>query len=210
MTYRIFGDLRSGAFSAEAALAEAGAPYDFQIVSLDRNEQHEPAFLAVNPSGKVPAMRLPEGDVVTESAAILLTVADHFPNARLLPPQGTSARAQAYRWLSFMASEIYPMVEISDYPQRFAPEGPQAEHLRESVKQRIRERLVIVERNAEGPWFLASGFSILDIYAAMFTCWRGSVGREWLEAGNIPKLKAIARGLSERPAIVPVWSRHFG
>jgi glutathione S-transferase len=56
MTYRIFGDLRSGAFSAEAALAEAGAPYEFQIVSLDRNEQREPAFLAVNPSGKVPAL----------------------------------------------------------------------------------------------------------------------------------------------------------
>jgi glutathione S-transferase len=210
MTYRIFGDLRSGAFSAEAALAEAGAPYEFQIISLDKNEQREPAFLAVNPSGKVPALHLPEGEIVTESAAILLTVADHFPNARLLPAQGTSARAQAYRWLAFMASEIYPMVEISDYPQRFAPEGPQSESLRERVQQRIRERLLIVERNAEGPWFLASGFSILDIYAAMFTCWRGSVGREWLDAGNIPKLKAIARGLSERSVIAPVWRRHFG
>src|SRR5271166_5848602 len=112
LAYTVFGDLRSGAFSAEAALAEAGAPYEFHVVSLDRNEQREPAFLAVNPSGKVPALRLPEGEIVTESAAILLTVADHFPNAKLLPAQGTSARAQAYRWLAFMASEIYPMVEI--------------------------------------------------------------------------------------------------
>jgi glutathione S-transferase len=209
MTYTIFGDLGSGAFSAEAALAAAGAPYELEIVSLDRNEQREPAFLAVNPSGKVPALRLPEGEIVTESAAILLTVADHFPNAKLLPPQGTSARAQAYRWLAFMASEIYPMVEVSDYPERFAPEGDEAERLRERVRRRIHERLLIVERNASGPWLLVTGFSILDIYAAMFTRWRGSVSKEWLDGDNIPKLKAIARALSQRPAIAPVWQRHF-
>src|SRR5436190_20535802 len=121
MSYTIFGDVGSGAFSAEAVLAEAGAPYEFYAISLVKNEQRKPEFLAINPSGKMPALRLPEGEVITESAAILLTVADHFPNARLLPPQGAAARAQAYRWLAFMAAEIYPMVEISDYPERFAP-----------------------------------------------------------------------------------------
>jgi GST-like protein len=210
MTYRVFGDLRSGAFSAEAALAEAGAPYEFQRISLAKNEQREPAFLAVNPSGKVPALKLPEGAIVTESAAILLTIADHFPNAKLLPPQGTVARAQAYRWLAFMASEIYPMVEISDYPQRFAPEGAQAAALRARVEERIRDRLLIVERNVAEPWLLPGGFSILDIYAAMFTRWHDSVGQEWLDDDNIPKLKAIAKSLSERPAVTPVWRRHFG
>jgi len=210
MTYRIFGDLRSGAFSAEAVLAEAGAPYEFQMVSLEKNEQREPGFLAVNPSGKIPALKLPEGAIITESSAILLTVADHFPNAKLLPPQGTVQRAQAYRWLAFMASEIYPMVEISDYPQRFVPEGPQADDLRTRAQKRIRERLLIVERNVSEPWLLASGFSIVDIYATMFTRWRSSVGRDWLAADNIPRLKAIAHALSERPAIAPVWQRHFG
>lgn len=210
MTYAIFGDLRSGAFSAEAALAEAGAPYEFHLVSLEKNEQREPKFLAVNPSGKIPAVRLPEGTIVTESAAILLTVADHFPNARLLPPQAGAERAQAYRWLAFMAAEIYPMVEISDYPQRFVPEGAEADALRTRVQERIRERLLILERNVAGPWVLPGGFSILDIYAAMFTRWRGSVGKAWLEGDNIPKLKAVARALSERPKIAPVWKRHWG
>jgi glutathione S-transferase len=129
MSYTIYGDKGSGAFSAEAALAEAGAPYQLQYVSLKDNEQRKPVFLAINPSGKMPALRLPEGDVITESLAILLTVADHFPNAHLLPPTGP-ARAQAYRWLAFMASEIYPMVEVSDYPERFAPTGEQAGALR--------------------------------------------------------------------------------
>ena len=179
-------------------------------MSLEKNEQRAPDFLAINPSGKIPALRLPEGEVITESAAILLTIADHFPNVRLLPPQAGAERAKAYRWLAFMASEIYPMVEIADYPTRFAPEGEQAEALRLKARERLRERLAIVERFTEGPWFLPSGFSILDIYAAMFTRWRGSIGRDWLIEAHLPKLHALRLAVADRKAIAPVWERHFG
>jgi glutathione S-transferase len=208
MSFTVFGDLGSGAFSAEAVLAEAGAPYEFQQVSLEKNEQRAAKFLAINPSGKIPALRLPEGGIVTESAAILLTIADYFPNAHLLPPQADAMRASAYRWLAFMASEIYPMVEISDYPERFVAKD-QAEALRKKAQERIRERLLIVERFVDGPWFLPSGFSILDIYAAMFSRWKGSIGKDWLAEGHIPKLSALALAVSQRKAIAPVWKRHF-
>ena len=207
--FLIFGDKGSGAFSAEAALAEAGAPYDFKTISLERNEQRSPEFLAINPSGKMPAVRLPEGQILTESLAILLTLADHFPNARLLPPQASPERGAAYRWLAFMASEIYPMVEISDYPERFSPKGEQSDALRQKARERIRDRLLIVERQVAGPWFLPGGFSILDIYAAMFSRWRGSIGKDWLEAGHIPNLLALAAAVSDRRRIAPVWQRHF-
>src|SRR5436309_1091712 len=82
-------------------------------------EQEEPEFLKVNPSGKMPALKLPGGEVNTESGAILLTVADRHPDAGLLPPHASFARAECYRWIVFLASEVYPMVEISDYPHRF-------------------------------------------------------------------------------------------
>jgi len=206
MSFTLYGDLGSGAFSAEAALAEVGAPYNFELVSLDRNEQKQPAFLAINPSGKMPALRLPAGEIVTESAAILLTLADHFPQARLLPPQAGSERAQAYRWLAFMAGEIYPIVEMVDYPERFVPAGSQAEALRAQARDRIRERILIIERMIQGPFLLAHGFSILDIYAAMFSRW--SLEAEWKRA-NLPRLLGLAQAVSQRPAIAPVWQRHF-
>jgi glutathione S-transferase len=206
MSYRLYGDLGTGAFSAEAALAEAGAPYEFEFISLDRGEQKGPRFLSLNPSGKIPALRLPEGDIVTESLAILLTLADHFPQSGLLPAQAGPARAAAYRWLAFMASEIYPFVEITDYPERFAPKGPQAEALREVARGRVRERLLLIERVLAGPFLLSGGFSLLDIYAAMFSRW--SIGAEWRQA-NLPRLTGLAVAVSQRPAIAPVWKKHF-
>lgn len=206
MSFTLYGDLGSGAFSAEAALAEAGAPYTFELVSLDKKEQKQPAFLAINPSGKIPALRLAEGEIITESAAILLTLADHFPQARLLPPQASNDRALAYRWLAFMAGEIYPIVEIVDYPERFTPEGGDAQAVRKIARDRIRARILIIERMIKGPFLLGPGFSILDIYAAMFTRW--SLEPDW-KLANLPKLMALADAVSQRPAIAPVWQRHF-
>lgn len=209
MTYTIYGDLGSGAFSSEAVLAEAAAPYSFELIALDKNAQKTPEFLKVNPNGKIPALRLPDGAVVTESLAIVLTVADRFPAAKLLPETGSARRADAYRWLAYMAGEIYPMVEIVDFPERFVPAGIEADTLRAKARSRIRENLLLIERTIEGPWFLGREFSALDIYVAMFTRWRGTVGRDWLEGGHIPKLHAIGERLSQRERIAPVWQRHF-
>ena len=119
--------------------------------------------------------------------------------------QTDEERARAYRWLAFMAGEIYPMVEIVDYPTRFIAE-PAADKLREAARDRVRERILLIERAAAGPFILQSGFSILDIYAAMFARW--SIGRQWREA-NIPRLNALSDAVSRRPAIAPVWARHF-
>ena len=206
MSWIIYGDRGSGAFSAEAALAEAGAKYEFREISLERNEQLKPDYLAINPAGKIPALQLPEGGILTETLAMLVTIAERHSAARLLPDAGSFERAQAYRWLAFMGSEIYPMVEIADYPARFVPEGTEADALRQKARERIRARLSIIEHAVAGPWLLASGFSVADIYLAMFSRW--SEAREWVEA-NAPKIYAIARAVRERPAIVPVWNLHF-
>jgi GST-like protein len=103
-----------------------------------------------------------------------------------------------------MAGEVYPIVEIVDYPERFVPAG--AEALRAKARDRIRERLLVIERMIQGPFLLAHGFSILDIYAAMFTRW--SLEPDW-KLANIPRLMKLAEAVSQRPAIAPVWRRHF-
>ena len=206
MAWIIYGDKGSGAFVAEAALAEAGAAHEFRSVSLKTDEQKKPEFLAINPAGKIPALQLPEGGIITETLAMLLTIAERYPDAGLLPAPGSFARAQAIRWLAFMVSEIYPMVEIEDYPARFVPAGEQSDALRNVARERIRERLLILEQAVAGPWLLAEGFSAGDIYAAMFNRWSAAHG--WREE-HIPKLCAIMRAVAARPRLAPVWQMHF-
>jgi GST-like protein len=207
VAYVVYGDKGSGAFCVEAALAEAGVDHEFRMIALDANDQKKPAFLAINPSGKIPVLQLPGGGILTESLAILLAIAERHPEAALLPPPASAGRAQAYQWLAYMASEIYPMVEIADYPERFLPPGEPALTLRSSARHRIRERLLILERAIAGPWLMPDTFSIADIYAAMFSRW--SIGDDWRET-HLPKINELSKALSQRPRIAPVWDRHFG
>jgi glutathione S-transferase len=206
VTFVLYGDKGSGAFAVEAALAEAGAPYEFRTVSLKENAQRAPEFLAINPSGKMPALELPEGGIVTESLAILVTLAERFADARLLPPQVSFARAQGLRWLAFMATQLYPMVEIVDYPARFVPEGAESDALRERAREKLRERILIIEKAVQGPWLLGEDFSVVDIYAAMFSRW--DIGSSYRHE-NLPTICAIADAVAARPKIAPIWQRHF-
>jgi len=81
-------------------LEEVGAPYRFEVVNLETQDQKKPGFLAVNPMGKVPAI-VHRGTVVTECGAICAYLADAFPAAGLAPPLDSPARGTYYRWLFF-------------------------------------------------------------------------------------------------------------
>ena len=208
MGYVLYGSKGSGAFCVEAALAEAGVPVEYRDISLENGEQRSEDFRSLNPSGKVPALQLPSGEVVTETSALLALIAERHPEAKLLPPPDSLERGAALRWIAFMASEIYPIVEIADYPERFIDDHKGAAVLKQSAKKRIRERMLVVEAAVAGPWFFPSGFSALDIYAAMFSRWRECRENGWREE-HLPKICAIALALSERPALKPVWEKYF-
>jgi glutathione S-transferase len=85
-------------------LEEVGQPYKTEIIEY-ASQMKGPAYLAINPMGKVPALR--HGDaVVTETAAICAYLADAFPQAHLAPPSGDRLRAPYYRWLFFSAGPV--------------------------------------------------------------------------------------------------------
>ena len=116
----LYGHRRSGSLAVELALAEIGADYEVRDIDLETEAQRDDTYAAVNPQRKIPALVTPAGETLTEFVAIFLTLEARHPDAGL-SPQDQAARAQALRWLLFVATEIYPMVEINDYPERFAP-----------------------------------------------------------------------------------------
>ncbi len=206
MSYILYGSRRSGSCIVELALAEVGATYEFRDVDLRKDRQREPEYAALNPQRKLPALSLPSREVLTESAAILLALERLHPEANLLPAM--PAAALALRWMMFVATEIYPIVEINDYPERFVENPPgDAEIMRENARRIWRDRWQIVEANISGdPYLLKEGFSMTDLYIAVVSRWAQQ--DDWRPV-NTPKVERLTRAISERDACAPVWKRHF-
>ena len=98
-------------------LEELGEPYDIHLVSLSKGENRAPGYLAVNPMGKVPALR--HGDVViTEAAAICAYLADEFPRAKLNVPIGEMRRGVYLKWLFFGPSCVEPAMMDRAFPRK--------------------------------------------------------------------------------------------
>jgi GST-like protein len=210
MTYQLYGEDGSGSGIVELALVQIGAPYQLHHVSLGAEQQRGSAYTKLNRQRKLPTLVTPSGEVLTESAAIVLVLDERHPEAALFPATGTPERAQALRWLLFLAAELYPLVEIIDYPDRFAPESTleagTAPALREVARRIWRERWLHVERAISGtPWLLASGRSWTDVYLAVLSRW--AQGDKWRPA-RLPKVEAIASAISRDERIGAVWRRH--
>jgi glutathione S-transferase len=97
----------SSSMATHIALREIGCPFESKPISLSKKENREPAFLAINPEGKVPTL-LVDGRPMTEVAATLFYLAKRFPDANLLPQGDIEAEAQVISWMSFVASTIHP------------------------------------------------------------------------------------------------------
>jgi len=207
VTYFLYGARGSGSCAIECALAEIGAHYELRKLSLRNDEQRGTEYEAINPQRKVPALVIDQDQLLTESVAILLTLDERHPDAGLLPPKGTAQRAHALRWLLFAATEIYPIVEINDYPERFATDPARTEAMRERAREIWRTRWLVVEANIAGdPYLSREGFTLTDIYLAVVSRWAQQ--NAWRPT-HIPKVERLTAAVAARPAIVPVWARHF-
>ncbi|MFI5014531.1 MAG: glutathione S-transferase family protein [Hyphomicrobiales bacterium] len=97
----------SSSMAPHIALHEIGVPFECRPISFAKQENRTPAYLALNPEGKVPTLLI--GDrPLTEVAAILFYLARRFPEARLLPQDDIEAEAQAVSWMSFLAATVHP------------------------------------------------------------------------------------------------------
>ena len=206
MTWTIHGDRGSGSFIVEALLAEAGAPVRLVDHALESNAQRDPAYLALNPMGQLPALVTPDGQLVTESAACVLVIAETFPEALLAPLPGQPDRAKFLRWLITIAGNIYPCVSRWDYPERFTTDPTGAAAVKQAAREEAdRHWQMVVDQLRPDPWCL-SAFSALDVQVAVMSRWMGGPDRR---REKFPALDAHAARVLARPAIAPVFARHY-
>lgn len=169
----------SSSMAAHIALHEVGAVFEARPVSFARKETQSPAFLAINPRGKLPVLLI-DGRALTEVAGILFYLARAYPAARLLPAGDAEAEAQVVSWMSFIASAIHPARR--EGPARMAEMFGHAEHLLNG-----------------GDWAVGDACSIADIH--LFRLFWRYVNWSDVRRDEFPGLEAHYTRMMARPAV---------
>jgi glutathione S-transferase len=172
-------------------LEEIGEPYDLHVVDLKKGENRDPKYLAVNPMGKVPALR--HGDaVITEAAAICCYLADAFPQAGLAVPIGDPRRGPYLRWLFFGPGCIEPAVTDKAFKRAEpAPRGTLGYGDYDTVMNVLADALRL------GPHLLGAQFTAADVVIGSTLRW----GMQFKLIPELPEFVAYTRRLAERPAL---------
>ncbi len=203
----LIGSQGCGNVIVESAFALAGVAHDYEEVDYSDDSPTRPRLLHVNPLGQVPTLVLPDGEVMTESLAMLHWIQDQAPAARLIPPKGDPARMRFYRWAVFLIAAVYPTFTYGDDPKKWVGESEAARNaLRDSSNAHRQKLLAQMNSVCGAPHFLGERFSAIDLYLAAMSHWRP--GRKWW-AAEAPKLLAAADAARAMPEVGKVFARHF-
>jgi len=195
---KLYGFGPTRAIRALWTLRELGVDFEFVPVNLVAGEHRRSEFLSRNPAGKVPV--LVDGDfVLTESVAIVLYLAEKYPDKRLLPAE-LSARAQVYRWLLFAATELeQPLWRIARHTSLY----PKEKRLPDEVglaRRDFQEMAAVMEEHMRGRHFLVGDdVTVADFVAAYTLDWANEV--HLLTAS--PILRSYMERMYARPKAAP-------
>ena len=171
-------------------LEELGQPYDIHLLSLAKGENRAADYLAVNPMGKVPALR--HGDtVITEVAAICTYLADEFPDAKLNIPIGTPRRGVYLKWIFFGPSCIEPAVTDRAFPRK-----EEARRGMLGYGDFATTMDVVAAAVAKGPWLMGEQFTAADVVTGSHIRW----GMMFKMIPERPEFAAYAARIAARPA----------
>jgi len=176
-------------------LEESGLPYELVPVDTRKGEQHLPAFRAINPNGKTPA--LTDGDVkVFDSNAILLYLAEK--SGKFLPPNTPAARADMYSWLMFVATGIGPYCGQAVHFKFFAPE-PKEYAVNRYTFEAERHWAIVNEHLAGKQWMVGDTYTLVDM--ALWG-WSRLIPRFLGDGGYaaLPNVKRHLDAINARPA----------
>lgn len=181
------------------AFEEAGLPYRLEPILIQEDQQRSERYLKIHALGRLPAVEVEPGVILTETPALLGYVADQVPALDLLP-RDLLPRARANEWMSLLASGVHVSFITFFRPARYTADEAAKAALKVDGKERFFDLLRHVEaRLPEQGHSLGNGFSLVDAYATVFYLW----GRRFeLPVQQLPRYTRLASSVLARPAIV--------
>ena len=195
--YTLYYSPGTASMVVHLALLEIGVPHELRLVDFDTKAQHDPAYLKLNPRGVVPTLVI-DGRPLSESAALLMVLAERHPEAKLAPAPGTPEREAWQQWIVYLSNTLMSTYRFWFYP----PELGAAEHtleVRAGLQRKIEDVWVLLDAQlaAHGPYLLGAEFSGADLLLTMLMRWSRNMPRpatEWLA------LKRLADLVRARPS----------
>jgi len=175
-------------------LEESGEKYDKHAVDMAKAEQRSEAYLKINPQGRVPALRLDNGESLTENTAILPYLGKRFG----LWPTETIAEAKALSLIGFFAASVHPAHAHFGRPERYAADTAAYATIKETGLKTFHGYLKQIDAMLAGRDWLSQTYSVLDPYALVFYAWGF---RRELPVGELEHYTAFKDRMLARPAV---------
>jgi glutathione S-transferase len=179
-------------------LNEAGIEHQLHVVKLAAGEQRTPEYLAVNPKGRVPALKTDRG-ILTETPAILLYLAQIAPQAGLAPLSDPFALAELQAFNAYLVSTVHVAHAHRPRGSRWADEESSLEDMKRRVPGNMTECFNLIENGMfKGPWVMGETFSIADPYLFTMSGWLASDG---VDIARFPRVHDHHRRMGERASV---------
>ena len=189
----------SCAQAVHIALLEAQAVFDTVWLDFSQQQQRAPEFLSLNPKGRVPALVTPQG-VLTEVPALLLFVAQTYPQAKLAPLDDSFELARLQSLNAYLSSTVHVAHAHQRRGSRWADEPEAIAAMQRKVAHNMTEAFAHIEADwhGNGPWVLGERYSVADAYLFTVGLWLASDG---VDEQQFPRLLAHRERMLARPAV---------
>ncbi len=193
--YTIYTFPGTGGFAVEAMLEAGNAPWKRELIDTGKDEHRSAGYLAINPAAQLPALILPSGELMTESAAICIYLGDAHRDTGLAPKPGDPGRAAYLRWMVYLSAVVYTADLRCYYPDRYTSDLSGADAVKSCAVEQMNAAFAIVDEHlSRHEWLADKTMSVADSYLAMLASWHP----------DIPALKLAC------PRISGVWDKVAG
>ena len=198
--YTLYWSPGSAAMAPHGVLEEAGAKYELKVTNVGEGAQRDPAYLKLNPNGKVPTLVVDGSFVMFESAAMAMFIADRHPAAKLAPGPDEMARGHFYQWLTHLTNSMQPAMLRYYYPDRHTADAGGTDAVTKKATEEIATLWGRIDQHlaGHGPYLLGDRFSAADIFAHMLSLWQQCCPNTY---ERFPHLKRLADLVAARPAM---------